>query len=85
MRGNKCITDAKILREWLESVPFGKYNAVKQQLVEKCLIPGTTLSNWIYGKCRIPMAAKRDINEISMLVSGREIFTVVKPKNNSKA
>lgn len=85
MTGNICATDAKILREWLESIPFGRYNAVKRQLVEKCLVSGATFKNWRYGKCRIPMAAKRDINEISMLVSGYEIFTIVKPEDNSKA
>lgn len=84
-KGNKFATDAQILRHWLESLPYCQYNNTKRRIVETCLVTVHTLRNWLYGNCRIPMSAKRDINSISLELSGVEIFTIVKPGNNSKA
>lgn len=73
------LTDAEKLRHWLDyCVPRGEYNKQKARLVEACLVPVSTFNNWIYGKCRIPNSAKRDINRITLEVSGMEIFTIVK-------
>lgn len=76
----KCRTDAEILRHWLDySVPRGEYNKQKMRLVEECLVSASTFKNWLYGKCRIPEAGKRDINRVTLEYSGIEIFTIAKP------
>lgn len=73
-------TDAEILRHWLDySVPRGEYNKQKNRLVQECLVTVSTFNNWLYGKCRIPDSAKRDINRVTLEVSGKEIFTIAKP------
>lgn len=73
-------TDAEILRHWLDySVPRGDYNKQKSRLVVECLVPVSTFNNWLYGKCRIPDSGKRDINRVTLEVSGKEIFTIAKP------
>lgn len=76
----KHLTDAKILRHWLDySVPRGEYNKLKKRLVEECLVSASTFKNWLYGKCRIPESGKRDINRVTLEYSGTEIFTIAKP------
>lgn len=81
---NKSMTDAQILRHWLDySVPRGEYNKVKRRIVEVCLVPVHTLNNWIYGACRIPESGKRDINRVAIEISGEEIFTVAQPGGDS--
>lgn len=80
----KIITDSKILRGWLDSVPRGEYNKHKAALVYVCGVKAHTLSNWLYGNCRIPASAKRLINAYTSLVSGREIFTIAKPDEFAK-
>lgn len=73
-------TDTRILRAWMETIPTGKYNEVKWRLVEVCLVPMTTVNNWMQGIQKISMAAKRDINSLAMEVSGKEIFEIVVPE-----
>lgn len=75
----KHLTDAEKLRYWLDSVPRGEYNKQKSRLVEECLVSASTFNNWLYGKCRIPDSGKRDINRVTLEVSGEEIFTIAKP------
>lgn len=74
------LSDSEILRVWLKTVPYGEYNAVKEMIVDECLIKRTTFHNWLYGKCRIPLSGKRDINRVTMKVSGIEIYTIAKPR-----
>jgi hypothetical protein len=73
---NKYLTDAKILHQWLETVPRGQYGAVKEELQKECLVSKAILNNWIYGNCRITDAGKRDINRVTLRVSGVEIFNL---------
>lgn len=75
----KHLTDAEKLRYWLDSVSRGEYNKQKSRLVEECLVSASTFNNWLYGKCRIPDSGKRDINRVTLEVSGEEIFTIAKP------
>jgi len=75
----KHLTDAEKLRYWLDSVPRGEDNKQKSRLVEECLVSASTFNNWLYGKCRIPDSGKRDINLVTLEVSGEEIFTIAKP------
>lgn len=70
--------EGEILRQWLDTIPRGQYNNVKDRLVSECLIQKHTLNNWIYGICRIPDAGKRDINRVTLEISGIEIFTIAK-------
>jgi hypothetical protein len=73
---NKPLTDSEKLRNWLDfSVPRGEYNNIKARLVSECLVSVFTFNNWLYGKCRIPNAGKRDINRVTMEITGTEIFT----------
>lgn len=83
--GIKHLSDDKILRDWIDSIPRGKYNAVIAELLDECLVSRFTLSNWRYGRCRIPATGKRDINRVSLRHSGKEIFTIVKPGQSPKA
>ena len=79
-KGVKHLTESEKLRHWLDySVPRGEYNKQKRRLVEACLVSASTFNNWLYGKCRIPFSAKRDINRVTLEVSGVEIFTIVEP------
>lgn len=72
----KFPADANILRGWLDSIPFGQYNAVKWRIVDTCEVPMTTLNNWIYGTCRIPDERKIILNGISKEISGKELFDI---------
>lgn len=76
---NEHLTDAQILRGWLDTIPHGEYNKRKKQLVEACAVSLATLHNWLYGQSRITKAGKRDINKFALEVSGHEIFPVAKP------
>ncbi len=82
--GIKHLTDAEILRRWLDTIPRGEYNTVISKLVDACLVPYSTFRNWRYGNCRIPAAGKRDINTVTREVSGIEIFTIAKPEETTE-
>lgn len=79
-KGRKKASDGVVLHQWLDSVPRGEYNALRRRMVEECLVSKETFRNWLYGKCRIPMAAKRDINRVTKAFSGVDIFEIVKPE-----
>lgn len=76
----KFSEDAKKFRAWLATIPYGQYNTVINALVERCLVSKSTLNNWRFGNCRIPMSGKRDINSVSMEISGVEIFRIEIPE-----
>lgn len=75
----KLLTDAQILRDYMDSIPHGIYNKVRDLIVAHCMVPKHTFKNWMQGYCRIPNLCKREINRISLEVSGIEIFTIVAP------
>lgn len=62
--------DTKKLRDFMFNLRFCEYNATRKQLVEACMVPGYTFSNWLSGAARIPALAKQKINE----VTGKQIF-----------
>lgn len=68
------LTPNEILRGWLDSLPRKDYNKTKHLLVDACLVPLHTVNNWVYGNCSIRPASQRDINRVSLQVSGKEIF-----------
>lgn len=74
--------ESAILRNWLNrSVSREAYPDVKKRLARECLVRSSSFHNWLYGYCNIPLAAKRDINRVTMEISGREIFTIVYPED----
>ena len=79
------LTPNEILRGWLDSLPRKDYNKTKHLLVDACLVPLHTVNNWVYGNCSIRPASQRDINRVSLQVSGKEIFTIPKPEGGAKA
>lgn len=80
----KDLTDSKILRSWLDSLPRADYNKHKDALVDTCSENRYTFLNWLYGRCRIPNTAKKLINMYTLQVSGVEIFKIAKPVENSE-
>lgn len=62
--------DTKKLRDFMFNLRFCEYNTTRKQLVEACMVPGYTFSNWLSGAARIPELAKQKINE----VTGKQIF-----------
>ena len=38
------------------------------------------IPNWIYGRRKVPNSAKKLINAYTLVVSGKEIFTIAKPE-----
>lgn len=71
MNSEKNYTDdVKKLRNFMFNLPYCEYNKTRKLLVEACLIPAHTFSNWLSGAARIPELAKQKINE----VTGKQIF-----------
>lgn len=81
---NNPLSDSEILSRWLNSIPFGDYGKVKQKLIAECLVSASTFSNWLYGRCRIPLASKRDINRFTKETTGEELFTIVRPGGSTE-
>jgi len=78
---DKHLTDGQILRNYIANLPCGIVNKVIARMVEHCLVTKYVFANWRYGRCRIPLSGKRDINTITREVSGIEIFTIPKPED----
>lgn len=76
----KSPTDAEILQRWLKTIPYGEYNNTIKRLVDECLVSRSTFNNWRYGLSRIPASGKRDINRVSLEISGIELYKIVKPE-----
>ena len=70
----KVQNECQILRQWLYSRPYGEYNNTVRTIVAHCMINRNTWANWTTGRSKIPEAQKRCINEITLELSGVEIF-----------
>ena len=70
------LSDDEILRNWISTIPVGRYAGVVDDILDTCMISRDTFKNWRYGRCRIPAAGKRDLNIISQKISGVDIFDV---------
>ena len=44
---------------------YCEYNTIRKQIVDACMIPAYTFSNWLSGNSRIPALAKQKINEVT--------------------
>lgn len=62
--------DTRKLRDYMFQLRHCDYLEVRKAIIEGCLVPTYTYSNWLHGRCRIPALAKQKINEII----GKEIF-----------
>ena len=62
--------DAKKLRDFMFNLRYCEYNDTRKRIVEGCMIPAYTFSNWLSGSARIPALAKQKINE----VTGVQVF-----------
>ncbi len=69
-------TDGQILRDWLNSVPYGEYNAVRARMVAECVVTKQIFANWLYGLSRIPNLAKSAINSVAQNYNGTTIFNI---------
>lgn len=72
--------DSVVLKSFLYRIPYGQYNAMVTKLVQACLVSKYTFNNWRNGACRIPLAAKRDMNEVSLALYGEKIFPQAPPE-----
>lgn len=77
------LTDAEILHQWMQNLPYKNYNATRARLVSACMVPVDTFRNWMYGKSRIPMLAKREMNKIGVEITGKNIFEIEAPTSLS--
>lgn len=64
--------ESRLLREYLDTLSITEHRFFVTDVIEKCGRSFTkkTFYNWKYGLCRIPLFAKRIIEE----VAGKEIF-----------
>lgn len=69
-------TAGKILRDWLNSVPYGDYNAVRARMVAECMVTKQIFANWLYGLSRIPNLAKSAINTVAQNYNGTIVFNI---------
>ena len=69
-------TDGQILRDWLNSVPYGDYNAIRDRMVSECMVSKQIFKNWRYGLCRIPNLAKSAINAVAQKYNGTIVFNI---------
>ncbi len=72
----KRLTDGQILRDWLNSVPYGEYNVVRARMVAECMVKKQIFANWLYGISRIPTLAKSVINSVARNYNGTTIFNI---------
>ncbi|MDE6027824.1 MAG: hypothetical protein K2G23_07125, partial [Muribaculaceae bacterium] len=70
----KTKENAEILKNWLLTVPPIDKDFVFSKIYAECLISPTTLRNWRYGRCRIPMSGLRDLNKVALEYSGHELY-----------
>lgn len=66
--------DLRCLQAYLNCLPYGEQHSFFVRVCEKSHIDIKTTYNWRYGRCRIPEACKRDMEQIA----GRQIFTIRK-------
>ena len=69
-------TDGQKLREWLNSVPYGEYNAVRARMVAESMVTKQIFANWLYGLSRIPNLAKLAINTVAQNFNGTIVFNI---------
>jgi len=53
------------LKLFMDTVPFGRYNDVKNRIKKECGITDFIWKNWIGGKTKVPTLAKPVIEKIA--------------------
>ena len=56
--------DSEALFAFMQRFPRNEKVVIVDKLVAGCLVPRTTVHNWIHGLCRIPELHKCKIEEI---------------------
>ena len=75
MANNKKLT-AGILKDWLNTIPPCDRDEVFGAIYTECLITPSTLSNWRYGRAKIPLSGMRDLNKVSQRYSGHPLYEI---------
>jgi hypothetical protein len=68
-------TNKNLFQEWIDSIPVGEYQSVRDDVIKKCMITRQVFNHWKLGNSKVPPLAQMKINEIA----GREIFKIEKP------
>jgi hypothetical protein len=68
-----------LLKNWYESLPNGRTKSIKAEIIQKCQINETKLSNWMRGKTNVPALAKPILNKIAIRESGKPIYDETTP------
>ncbi len=58
------------LQIYLDSIPKGKYTAMRKTISLLCGVSNNTISQWLSGRTKIPLLAKKEIEQIAR----RKIF-----------
>jgi len=66
----------QILRDWLNSVPYGDYNTIRSRMVAECMVSKQIFANWLYGLSRIPRLAQHTINIVAKDYNGTTVFNI---------
>jgi len=53
------------LKNYLDSIPVSEYNGIRKRIIEECGISEHQFRHWRAGRTKIPLLAKRKINDIS--------------------
>lgn len=71
--------EKKAFGQWIESLPFSKYHAVRGRIVAECKVTGTAFSQWRRG-VTLPNPLARDIiDRIAREETGRSVYTTASP------
>lgn len=70
----KLPSDAEILRDWLQSLPYRDYRVVRDKMIAKCMVTKGKFANWQHGTCRMPALAKQAVNVVSLEYNGTTVF-----------
>ena len=75
-QGIKQPITGQILRDWLNAVPYGDYNVIKERMVAECMVSKAIFWNWVAGLTKIPKLAQHTINIVAMNYNGSRVFNI---------
>jgi len=59
------MNDNTKLKNYLDSVPKGKYSETRKKIARKCYVNDSTISHWVTGRNKVPPLAQKEINKIA--------------------
>ena len=66
--------EKKAFGQWIESLPFSKYHAVRGRIVAECKVTGTAFSQWRRGVTTPSPLARDIIDRIAREETGRAVY-----------